>query len=491
VTPELLLALTVATPVAGASAALAAGRRVGLARVVGLAASTLQLGAAAGLLAAVATGGTVTLRVGGHVGPASITLVADLFAALLLAVATLVLAVVHLFAVLEDRADRAFGAFHAVYLVLGLGVALAFTTGDLFTLFVAFEVTLIASYVLLTSGGRPDQVRAGMIYTVVNVTAGLLLLTAVAAIHGATGTLDLATLAQRFPQLDDGVRLLLGGLLVVPFAAKAALFPLSSWLPDAYPVAPTPITAVFAALLTKLGVYALARTLSLLGLPELGPPLVVVASITMLVGVLGALAQRDVKRILSFHAVSQVGYLLFAVALLDVAGLAAAILFLVHYILVKTALFLVVATLEARHGGADLERLGGIARSAPGLAALFAIGALTLTGLPPTAGFVAKLAVVQAGLGAAAWLGTAAALVAGLGTLLSMLKVWQGAFWGEPREAVADRAPRRRDLTLVPTAGLIAASVVVAVAAGPLVDLTARAGADLADPARYVAEVLP
>lgn len=487
-----LLTATVLLPLVGAVAVLGAMRHVGLARAAGLTASTLQTVAALALAATVVTDGTVVLRVGGHASGGGISLVADPFAAVLVAVAAVVLLAVHAHAVLEDRADRDFPPFHAIYLVLAAGVTLAFTTGDLFTLFVAFEVTLIASYVLLTSQGRPAQVRAGMIYTVVNVTAGLLLLTAVAAVYGATGTLDLATLATRFPLLDDGTRLLLGGLLVVPFAAKAAMFPLAGWLPDAYPVAPTPITAVFAALLTKLGVYALARTLSLLGLSELGAPLAYAAAVTMVVGVLGALAQRDVKRILSFHAVSQVGYLLFAVALLDVAGLGAALLFLVHYILVKTSMFLVVAAIESRHGGADLDRLGGLARSSPLVAVLFGIGALTLTGLPPTAGFVAKVAVVQAGIGAAAWVGVGAALVAGLGTLLSMLKVWQGAFWGDtPPQAVAGAAGDAPRFTLAPAAALVAASVAVAVAAGPIVDVTGRAATAVADPAVYVGEVAP
>jgi multicomponent Na+:H+ antiporter subunit D len=283
-------------------------------------------------------------------------------------------------------------------------------------------------------------------------------------------------------------------LLIVVFGIKAAIFPLFFWLPDSYPTAPTPVTAVFAGLLTKVGVYALIRSQTLLFPADTQPGtlLLVVAGLTMVIGVFGAITQNDIKRILSFHIVSQIGYMIMGLGLFTVAGLAGAVLYIIHHIVVKTTLFLVAGLIELRAGTSDLGRLTGVARLEPLLGVLFILPALSLAGIPPFSGFVAKLALVDAGVGAGAYLIVAASLAVSLLTLFSMTKIWANAFWGRHPEDPRGRsltAPRRA-LMVGSTASLVILSLGIAVASGPLYELSERAAVDLVDTSVYVEAVL-
>ncbi|HUF83439.1 MAG TPA: proton-conducting transporter membrane subunit, partial [Acidimicrobiia bacterium] len=400
-------------------------------------------------------------------------------------------------AVGQSGADERNWAFHPVYLVLAAGASMAYLTGDLFNLFVAVEVTLSASYVLMTIGGRRDQVRAGMTYVVMNLLGSFLFVTAVGLVYAATGTLNIADLVGRLDDIDPGVRHLLGLLLLVAFGVKAGVFPLFSWLPDSYPTAPSPVSAVFAGLLTKIGVYAIIRTQVLLfpGASRPSAVILAIASFTMIVGVVGAIAQDDMKRILSFHIVSQIGYMIMGLALFTVAGVAGGIYYILHHVPVKTSLFLVGGVVERATGTASLRRLGGLARKTPAIAVLFLVAALSLAGLPPLSGFVGKLALVEAGLSTEQWGIVGVSLAVSLLTLFSMLKIWNGVFWGEPEEPaspdeaviVAVRPPRTMMLA---TVALVAVTLLVAASAGPLYDLSERAAADLLRPEPYVRAVL-
>ena len=234
-----------------------------------------------------------------------------------------------------------------------------------------------------------------MTYVVISLLASVLFLTALALVYAATGTVNMADLAGRIAELPSGVRAGLRLLLLVVFGIKAALFPLFFWLPDSYPTAPTPVTAVFAGLLTKVGVYAIIRTQTLLFPAEAGRPtlILVIAGATMVVGVFGAIAQDDIKRILSFHIVSQIGYMVMGLGLFTVAGLAGAVFYIVHHIVVKTTLFLVGGLIEHAGGSSRLTRLGGMVATAPLLAVLFLLPALSLAGIPPFSGFRRQVAL--------------------------------------------------------------------------------------------------
>jgi multicomponent Na+:H+ antiporter subunit D len=265
------------------------------------------------------------------------------------------------------------------------------------------------------------------------------------------------------------------------------------WLPDAYPTAPGPITAIFAGLLTKVGVYALIRTQTLL-FPldsQQGTLLLVVAALTMLVGVLGALAQDELKRLMSFHIIGQIGYMIFGLGLFTVAGISAVVFYIGQTILVKTNLFLVVGLVDRHSGSSRLSHVGGLVRSAPLIAACFALPALSLSGLPPSSGFVGKFALIDAGVGAEQWVIVGIALVVSLLTLYSMTKVWSGMFWGEaPDSPNPNPAGRPSPLMLIATGVTVVLSIGYIVFAGPIYDLASRAGNDLLDPSIYVDAVL-
>jgi multicomponent Na+:H+ antiporter subunit D len=337
-----VVALCVVLPLLAGALVLGLRRMATVRDVVTVSTMAAVTGLSAALLADVDRNGTVVLHVGGWAPELGIVLVADLFASMVLLVASATILVVEMFAIGQRRTPA--GADPAVVspilLVLAGGVSLAILTGDLFTLFVAFELILVSSYVLLTHQGHESQVRSGMTYVVINLFASTLFLFGVAIVYSATGTVNMALLAERIPELPGPTQLGIGLWFLVVFGTKAAIFPLFSWLPDSYPTAPTSITAVFAGLLTKIGVYVLIRFFTLMELDRLGPLLLVIAGFTMIVGVAGALAQDDVKRILSFHVVSQIGYMIMGLGLFTVAGVAGAVLFLIHQIPVKTVMFL-------------------------------------------------------------------------------------------------------------------------------------------------------
>ncbi len=493
---NVLVPFPVVVPLLAAGLSLALHRRAALQRTLGMAVMTLTVGASVVLLVRVEDQGPISVQVGGWPAPLGITLVADLFSAIMLVVSTAMVLAVLVYAVGSPLTADEGQVFHPVYLVLAAGVSASFLTGDLFNLFVAFEVMLVSSYVLITLGGRPAQVRAGMTYVVISLLASTLFVTAVALVYAATGSVNMADLAGRLDDIPDGARTALGLLLLVVFGVKAAIFPLFFWLPDSYPTAPTPVTAIFAGLLTKVGVYAIIRTQTLL-FPSEGPStlLLAIAGATMVVGVLGAIAQDDVKRILSFHIVSQIGYMVLGLGLFSVAGIAGAIFYIVHHIVVKTALFLVSGLIEDATGTGALHRLGGLLRSTPLIAGLFLIPALSLAGLPPFSGFVAKLALVQAGLDLDRFVEVGVSLLVSLLTLFSMTKIWAGVFWGAPDEPPPVSGVGRVRLSsprfmLAPTAALVGVSLAVAAAASPLYDLARRAAVTLVDPAAYVEAVL-
>jgi multicomponent Na+:H+ antiporter subunit D len=486
-----LLTLPVALPLAAAALSVVVGRWRTAQRAVGLMTLTTLLGTSVALLVAVDRDGPEATQVGGWPAPFGITLVADRLAAAMLVVSMVMLLAVLVYAIGQGGEERRHVGFHPVYLALTAGVAAAFLTGDLFNLFVSFEVMLTSSYVLLTLGARADQVRSGMTYVVISLVASALFLTALGLTYAAAGTVNIADLAVRLGDVPVGVRQALVLLLLVVFGIKAAIFPLFFWLPDSYPTAPTAITAVFAGLLTKVGIYAIVRSQTALLPPGDRPEalLLAIAAATMLVGVLGAIAQNDVKRILSFHIVSQIGYMVMGLGLFTVAGVAGAVYYILHHIIVKTTLFLTGGLVERWAGTGHLDRLGGLVGTAPVIAVLFLLPALSLAGIPPLSGFVAKLALVEAGLDQGWWLIVTVSLVVSLLTLFSMTKIWTGAFWGEP-EPAADTQPPLPVGMLAPTAALVALSLAVALFAGPVYGFTERAAVDLLDASVYQRTVL-
>ncbi|WP_447007900.1 Na+/H+ antiporter subunit D [Saccharothrix isguenensis] len=501
-----LLAVPVLVPLFAAGLSLGFARHAAVQRALGIGVLVLVL-ADAGVVLAVADGrGPFAVAVGGWSPPVGIPLVADRLSALLLVVSVLVALAVLVFAVGQGVADARrtlTPVFHPTYLVLVAGVALAFLAGDLFTLFVAFEVMLAASYVLITLRATEHRARAGMTYTITSLASSLLFLTAIALVYAATGTVNLADLGSKAALVPDGLRDALSLLLLVVFGIKAAMVPLHFWLPDSYPTAPAPITAVLAALLTKVGVYAMVRTQTLVfPRQDVWPLLGGIAIAALLVGILGAIAQDDLNRLLAFTLVSHIGFMLFGLALSDAAGLTGTIMYIVHHITVQATLFLVAGLIVRGTGTPSLRRMGGLARLDPWVAVLFFIPAMSLAGIPPLSGFVAKFALLRAGVaegGTTALALAAAAVLTSLLTLYAMARLWSAVFWGPSRDPVPDPDPtdeldvgtgQKSVPMLGATAAMVATGLALAVLAGPLAGVSGRAAADLLDREVYRVAVL-
>ncbi|KAB8159529.1 Na+/H+ antiporter subunit D [Streptomyces sp. 3MP-14] len=464
-------------------------------QLLGVGVLTLVLADSVMLLVMAERDGPRAATLGGWPAPLGITLLADRLSALLLMVSVAVALAVLVFSIGQGFADSGRSspyAFHPAYLLLTGGICLAYLAGDLFNLFVAFEMMLTSSYVLITLGAGADRIRAGMTYTITSLASSLLFLTSIALCYAAVGTVNLADLSRRMDAVPDGMVAALSVLLLVVFGIKAAAVPLHFWLPDSYPTAPAPITAVFAALLTKVGVYAMVRTQTLL-FPRDGTwtLLAIAAIVTLLVGVLGAVAQDDINRLLSFVLVSHIGFMLFGLALFDVPGLTGTVLYTVHHIAVQAGLFLVAGIVVRLAGTASLTRLARAAPPPPVVAGLFLVPALSLAGIPPTSGFVAKFVLLQAGgeHGGAVPVLVGAALVTSLLTLYAMARLWRAVFSAGPERPPPGRYPGNV-LILGAAAGIVLTGVGIAVGAGELGRISERAAHDLLERDGYREAVL-
>ncbi|WP_375386501.1 Na+/H+ antiporter subunit D [uncultured Microbacterium sp.] len=506
-----LVPLLVALPLVGAAIALIAGRHRKTQVVVSTITLTLVLVIAAILLVVVDVGDQpLAVSVGGWPIPFGIVLYVDRLAALLVVVSSVVLLAVLLFSVGQGAADgdddTPVSIFHPSYLILAAGIFNAFIAGDLFNLYVGFEILLVASYVLITLGSTESRIRTGVVYIVVSLVSSILFLAAIAMIYGALGTVNMVQIAERMVDLPQQTQLVLHLMLLLAFAIKAAVFPLSFWLPDSYPTAPAPVTAVFAGLLTKVGVYAMIRTeTELFRDSDVNTLLLVVALATMIVGVLGAVAQAELKRILSFTLVSHIGYMVFGLAIATPAAIGATIYYMVHHIVVQTTLFLAVGLVERRAGSTSILKVKGLMRAAPVIAVLYFIPAINLGGLPPFSGFIGKFALFDA----AAQIGTpimmvmiVGGIVTSLLTLYALMRAWNLSFWREEDDSAETEArisylgasptgvdTERRVIPKImtaTTAGMVVITVALTVFAGPLYEVCTRIGASLLEPVSLV-----
>jgi multicomponent K+:H+ antiporter subunit D len=491
---EQLLTLPVLIPLVAAFAALALYKQpVAWRRAVSVTATLALLGVAVALVLIADEGTTTVSRLGDWPVPVAIVLVLDRLGALMV----LLTAVVAVFSVWHavHGTDTEGSHYHALFQLQLAGICGAFLTGDLFNLFVFFEILLIASYCLLVYGGTAARVRSGVHYVVLNLAGSSLFLVAIGALYGLTGTLNLAQLAERVALLGAGDAPLARSaalLLLVVFALKAALVPLYFWLPNAYAAAAAPIAAIFA-LMTKVGVYAIIRVSSLVFSPAAGgaadvfvPWLLPAALVTIAAGALGTMGSVDVRRMQGYLLVTSVGTMLAAVGAFTAGGLSASLYYMSHSTLATAAMFLVTGTIVGRPKGAYL------------VGALFFVGAAVLAGVPPFSGFLGKVLILQAARGEAGgtWV-WALVLVSSAIAVVALSRAGMALFWeggaaaGAANLASADDAvrPTHRQ-SLLPAAGLLGVVVLLTAFSGPASAFAARAADQLLLPANYVRAVL-
>jgi multicomponent Na+:H+ antiporter subunit D len=525
-----LAPLAVIIPFLGAALSLLLLRRNALQRTVAIGSLVLTLAIESLVLVSTWNLGPQAVHLGGWEAPWGIVMVVDQLSSLMLVVSTVVSLAVLVYAsgqgVADGDEEGPISIFHPSFLILVAGVSNAFLAGDLFNLYVGFEILLTASYVLMTMGGSVQRIRTGVTYVVVSVISSVLFLITIAMIYAATGTINMADLSVKLEGLPVGTQLQLHLMLLIAFGIKAAVFPLSFWLPDSYPTASAPVTAVFAGLLTKVGVYSIIRTETVLFPGDrLDDLLMWVALLTMVVGILGALAQIDIKRMLSFTLISHIGYMIFGVAVGTQEALSATVYYVAHHIVIQTSLFLVAGLIERRGGSTNVDRLAGMAKISPLLALLYLVPALNLGGIPPFSGFLGKTGLLQAGVDQGdglAYALVAASVAVSLLTLLALIRVWNRVFLRAPEDAeypdpillapvpagsrflltsgaVDDQAGRfagKGDVRLMSpsmlggASALVAVGVALTVFAGPLFQLADNAAENLVRPARYVEAVL-
>ena len=467
------------------------GRRISLAGAgVGLVLSIL-------LLVEVLRHGVIAGQMGSWAAPFGITLVADILSAAMVVITAISGFAVAIYAAGEIDGKQERLGFHALYHLLLAGVTGAFLTGDIFNLYVWFEVMLIASFGLLILGGTKAQIDGAVKYVTLNLVATILFLAGVGLLYGATGTLNMAQLHGAVAASDQqGLMTVIAMFFMIAFGMKAAVFPLFFWLPASYHTPSFTVSAIFAGLLTKVGVYALMRVFTLIFTGDVGythDVLLWVSAATMVTGVLGAAAMMDFRKILSFHIISQIGYMTLGLAIYTPLAIAGAIFYLIHHIIVKMNLFLVSGVAHQIAGGTDLYRIGGLYKSSPALAIMFLIPAFSLAGFPPLSGFWAKLLIVQAALEAEAWVIAGISLAVGLLTIFSMAKIWSEAFWKphpEGTDPTLASLGGKAALFVLPMAGLCLLTLAISVMPDPFIAASERAAGQLLDPQAYVAAVL-
>jgi len=414
-------------------------RLVVLHRYLNVAGTALMLGVSLVMLGSVQSGGILSLQIGGWEAPFGISLVADMLSSIMVVATALIGFTTALYSLGTIDEDKEHFFYHPLLQLLLMGINGAFLTGDIFNLYVWFEVMLISSFVLLVLGGKPEQLEGAMKYVTLNLLSSSIFLAAVGILYGIAGTLNMADLAVRIPMLGHKELLsVVAVLFMITFGIKAAIFPLFFWLPASYHTPPVAVSAIFAGLLTKVGVYAIMRMFTTVFIHEeaalIHQFLLVLSAFTMVIGVLGAVAQYDMRKLLSFHIISQIGYMIFALAIQSPLAIAGALFYIVHNIVAKTNLFYISGLVNRLKGSWDLRKIGGVYRFYPMLGVLFLVPALGLAGIPPLSGFWAKFVVIKAGLDSEHYLLVGIALFVSMLTLYSMIKIWNEAFWkDDPR----------------------------------------------------------
>ena len=445
------------------------------------------------LLAKVNADGVQAVTLGSWPAPFGISMVSDLLSALLVVTTSIIVLFVVFYSFPTIGVKREQSYYYSAVLFLMVGVNGAFTTGDIFNLFVFVEVLLMASYTLIVHGGEKPQLRESIKYLLVNIISSALFVAAVAFLYSVTGTLNMADLAVKIPQIEEtGILTVIAVLFLVVFGFKAAIFPLYFWLPGSYYSPPIPILALFGALLTKVGVYAIMRTYTLfftMNIAFTHELLGIIAILTILAGCVGALAYFDVKKIIIYNIIIAVGVILFGIAQLNQPGVDGSIFYLLHDMLIKAALFFLVGIVAVLFGTTDLRKMGGLIKTYPVLGWTYLVAAFGLAGIPPLSGFPGKLLIVQGGFEGPQFWGSIVILATSLIVLLSAVRIFIYAFWGEPVETV----PLKKSVfnqMFIPTVILVAITVVFGVGAELFMPFISGAGEVLLNPSIYIDAVL-
>jgi multicomponent Na+:H+ antiporter subunit D len=464
-------------------------------RVVAMISSISTMIVAGFIVQKVRTDGIQSLNVSSWDAPYGITLVSDMFSALLVLTASLIAFVCLLYSFKSIGEEREKYYYYAVFNFLLVGVNGAFTTGDIFNLFVFFEVMLMSSYVLLVLGGTKLQLRESIKYLLVNVISSALFVVAVAYLYSVVGTLNMAHISSRINEISvngmPGILTVIAVLFLIVFGLKGAIFPLYFWMPGSYYAPPAPVLALFGALLTKVGVYSITRTYTLFFYhdKDVFGILSILAILSIVFGVIGAIAFWDIKNIIIYNIIIAVGVILYGVSVLNTNSISGAVYYLIHDMLIKAALFLLIGIVISITGTSNLRNMSGLITRYPGLGWTFFIAALALAGIPPLSGFVGKLLIVQGGFEGGSFIGAFITLMSSLLVLFSVMKIFINGFWGKDRTYHGEeKAPVR--LLLIAPVMLVVISGLYGMGSESILPYISQAADTLIDPKVYIDAVL-
>ena len=463
-------------------------KKVKAQRITAITGLLLALVSAFILLVKVKTDGVQALTLGSWAPPFGITMVSDMLSVLLVTSSILIslFVVWYSFSSIGEEREKAF--YYPAILFMLTGVNGAFTTGDIFNMFVFFEVLLMSSYVLIVLGGEKVQLRESIKYILVNVISSSLFVITVGYLYSVVGTLNMADISIKLADIGQtGIVTVIAVLFLIVFGIKGGIFPLFFWLPGSYAAPPVPVLALFGALLTKVGVYAIIRTYTLFFTTDVGYThelLMIISIITIIAGCIGALAYFDLKQIIIYNIVIAVGVILFGVSTMNESGLMGSVFYLIHDILIKGALFLLIGIIIKITGTSNLRKMGGLIKHYPILGWSYLIAAFGLAGIPPLSGFVGKLLIVQGGLEGEYLWQSIFILASSLVVLLSAIRIFIYAFWGEEKGS-HDISPKLYRHLMAPTVTLVAITVLYGVGSEFLVPFMTDATSVLLDPSVY------
>ncbi|WP_321417312.1 NADH-quinone oxidoreductase subunit M [uncultured Methanomethylovorans sp.] len=442
----------------------------------------------------------------GEWGKYGIVLVADLLSAGMVMLSSSI-SFLSLIYSLDYIEKRSLSTYLPLFNLLVAGLHGSFLTGDIFNLFVFFEVLLLSSCGLVMAlekdGGAKssDKLEATFKYLILNMLGSVIMLIAVSALYATTGTLNMADISVKLSSMQAAGTLpwhvfAIGLMFIIVFGNKAAIFPLHYWLPDVHPTAPSPVSAMLSGVLIKIGVYGMLRVFFFIFRDVLGmfqPILIVLALFTIGVGAASAVAQTDVKRLLAYSSVSQIGYVFLGIGFGSVGAVAASLVYLVNHAIAKTLLFLTSGGIIHHAGTRDMNKMGGMVNSSPFMATAFLIGAMSIAGLPPMGGFISKFILFDAGIIGGHYTEIGIALLFAIFSLFYMFRAWLLMFWGETRDIEVHGEYSKHGtspMMYIPIAILALTVVIIGVYSQPLLSLAQATAAQILDPQPYIDAVL-
>jgi multicomponent Na+:H+ antiporter subunit D len=471
--------------------------RVSWQKVISIVGGFINIAASVWLFAFIWNEGTHTVQAGDWAAPFGITFVADSLSATLVLLTAISGLAVSVFSASSIAAARLKYGYFPIFHFLLLGLNGAFLTGDVFNLYVWFEIIIISSFVLITLGGEKAQLEGAVKYFTLNILGSMIFLTAIAVLYGLTGSLNMADLSLKVAAIENrGLVEITGILFLIAFGIKAAVFPLYFWLPDSYHTPPSAVSAIFAGLLTKVGVYALIRFFTLIFVANifLQDTILVLAILTLVSGGLGALVQNNLRKVFSYLIICHIGFMIIGLGIFTEVAIAGAIFYLIHDIIVKTNLFMVSGLIYRITGTNSITACGGLYAQYPLFSLLIAIPLFSLVGIPPLSGFWPKISLITAAFEIENWWAIGAILFASLITLVIIAKVWANVVWKDKPELPErldfryyEKLTKEGKMQLVaPIVFLSLVSLYIGFGAEHVQQLSSRVASELMDSQQYI-----